>query len=80
MSLDIRLVTGEWIVGFDGTGKQSVNYERATKQAFKAYQVPQVTKLNQEAALAKLRAQASLGNAGAQEFLSFATELIGRQK
>ena len=68
-------------MGFARAGKESsVHYDRNTKLGFKAYLAPQVTRLSPEAALAKLRAQASLGEAGAQKFLKLATELIGRQK
>jgi hypothetical protein len=68
-------------MGFGGAEKESsVHYDRSTKHAFKAYRAPQVKQLTPEAALAKLRAQLSVGEDGAQEFLKRATELIGRRK
>lgn len=68
-------------MGFGRAEKESsVHYDRNTKHAVKAYRVPQVKQLSPEAALAKLRAQSSAGEEGAQEFLKRATELIGRQK
>jgi hypothetical protein len=68
-------------MGFGRAEKESsVHYDRSTKHAVKAYRVPQVKQLSPEAALAKLRAQSSAGEDGAQEFLKRATELIGRRK
>lgn len=68
-------------MGFGGAEKESsVHYDRSTKHALKAYRSPQIEQLTPEAALAKLKAQSSAPEEGAQEFLKRATELIGRRK
>jgi hypothetical protein len=68
-------------MGFGRAEKESsVHHDRSTKHALKAYRAPQLKKLTPAAVLAKLRAQSSAGEDGAQEFLKRATELIGRRK